>query len=209
MSPKTSDRHQGSVQSSRFGRAVARFDQANAEDPNRQDVRGRSHPKELVYARRMTEWLARFEPDASEPLQLAARCQHIRRWVIPRTRFGSGREGYREWRTTLAAFHADTAGAILREVGYDDQVIARVQALLRKERLTADPDVQTLEDVICLVFFQYSFAEFAVQHDADKLRHILRRTWRKMSERGRAAALALDLEPHLRTVITEAVAPRS
>ena len=94
---------------------------------------------------------------------------------------------------------------ILREVGYDDAAIGRVQALLRKERLKADPDVQLLEDVICLVFLQHYLADFATQHDAEKLADILRKTWRKMSDRGRAAALEIDLAPDLRALVIRAV----
>ena len=146
-------------------------------------------------------------PGASEPLRLAARSQHIRRWVIPRARFAQGRDGYREWRTTLSAFHAETAGGILRDVGYDDDTIARVQALLRKEKLKADPDVQVLENVICVVFLQYYLAGFATQHDEAKLVDILRKTWRKMSARGRSVALGLDLKPELKALVDKAVAP--
>ena len=97
---------------------------------------------------RMTACLDRFGPDAPEPVRLAARCQHIRRWTILRTDYPEGRDGYRRWRTDLARFHASTAAAILREVGYDDATVARVESLLRKERLKADPDVQQLEEVI-------------------------------------------------------------
>lgn len=207
MSPETSDGSEDGAEATRFAQAIARFDQANAADPHREAVGGEAYPKELLYARRMTEWLDRLAPDASEPLRLAARCQHIRRWTIPRGTFPVGPDGYRAWRTTLADFHADTAAEILHDVGYDDETIARVRALLRKERLKADPDVQLLEDVICLVFFEHYLPAFAAEHDAAKLTTILRRTWRKMSERGRAAALDLDLSPDLRALVLGAIEP--
>ena len=190
----------------RFQRAVERFDAANAEDPNRELADGVEQPKELVYARRMTARLERFRPDAPEPVRLAARCQHIRRWTIPRTDYAAGREGYRRWRTDLARFHDDTAAAILRDVGYGDDVVARVGSLLRKERLKADPDVQLLEDVICLVFVEHYLAGFAPKHDEETLAGVLRKTWRKMSEEGRDAALALDLPADLRAFVERAVA---
>ena len=190
----------------RFTAAVARFDAANADDPRREAVDGEPQPRELVYARRMTGALERFAPEAPEAVRLAARCQHIRRWTIPRERYSAGRDGYRRWRTDLGRFHAETAGEILRDVGYDGATIGRVQALLRKERLKADPDVQLLEDVICLVFLQHYLADFAAQHDEEKLADILRKTWRKMSDRGRAAALEVDLAPDLRALVTRAVA---
>ena len=203
MSPAKSDRDD--THQTRFHDAVARFDQANAEDPNRELVEGVLQPRELAYARRMTQRLDRFAPDAAEPLRLAARSQHIRRWTLARSKFPPGRQGYREWRSTLAAFHAKTAGDILREVGYGDDTIERVQVLLRKERLKADPDVQILEDVICLVFLKHYLSGFAVQQDEDKLVDILRKTWRKMSVQGRQVALELDLAPELRVLIEKAV----
>ena len=184
--------------------AFRRVDLANAADPNQEVVNGQSEPKELVYSRRMTDRLARFAPNASEALRLAARCQHIQRWTISRADFPEGRMGYRRWRTTLATFHAETAGALLQEVGYDDATVTRVQTLLRKENLKTDVEVQTLEDVACLVFLEHYAAAFAAKQDAAKLVEILRKTWRKMSEQGREAALRVDLVPAVRTLVEQA-----
>ena len=199
MSPETSD-----PDPARYQTAVARFDAANAEDPHRERADGVEQPRELVYARRMTATLYSFAPDAPEVVRLAARCQHIRRWTIPRADYPDGRDGYRRWRTDLAGYHAKTAGAILRDVGYGDDTVARVGALLRKERLKADPEVQLLEDVACLVFLQHYLPAFAPRQDEAKLDGILRKTWGKMSARGQAAALRLDLEPNLRQLLSRA-----
>ena len=190
---------------SRYEDAFERFDRANAEDPDRLIVDGVPQPKALVYAIRMADCLARFAPGASEPLRLAARCQHIRRWTIPRDSFETGRTGYRLWRKTLGVFHANTAAEILRAVGYDEAMVSRVGALLRKDNLKSDPDVQTLEDVACLVFLEHYLAGFASDRDETTLVEILGKTWRKMSERGRVAALALDLSPELKTLVEKAL----
>jgi Domain of unknown function (DUF4202) len=170
--------------SDRFINAIERFDAENARDPNQ---------KELLYAQRMSEWLGRLAPDASEALQLAARSQHIRRWEIPRNSFPMDRAGYLSWRKTLYAFHAEKTGEILREVGYDNAMISRVQSLLRKEKIKLDPEMQALEDVICLVFLENYFSDFAREKDEEKLLNIIRRTWSKMSDKGRAAAMTLQL----------------
>lgn len=190
----------------RFEKAIARFDAANAEDPNRETFDGAEQPKELLYAKRMTAWLERLAPDASEPLRLAARCQHIRRWTVPRNTYSMDRQGYKQWRTALAKFHAETAGALLRELGYDEQTLGRVQSLLRKERLKLDPETQLLEDVACLVFLENYFADFAKQHDEKKLVGIVRKTWEKMSSKGRDAALKLDLPPEAVAIVKKALA---
>jgi hypothetical protein len=182
--------------SARFDAAIARFDEANARDPQ---------GEALLYAQRMTDCLNRFAPNASQPLRLAARSQHICRWEIPRTSFPAGRIGYLQWRKRLYEFHAQKAGQILRDVGYDDATIARVRSLLRKENLKGDPEMQTLEDVICLVFLEHYFSEFAAKHDEAQVINILRRTWKKVSPRGRAAAMQLNLPAKDRALIEKAL----
>ena len=178
----------------RFERALARFDTANAEDPNRESADGRERPKELLYAERMTAMLERFAPEASEVLRLAARCQHIQRWKIPRAEYPMDRIGYLQWRKRLNTFHAQLAGDILRDVGYDEATVARVGSLLKKETLKSDPEVQALEDVVDLVFLESYLAGFVAAHgeyDNAKFFDILRKTAKKMSARGRIAALTL------------------
>jgi hypothetical protein len=115
------------------------------------------------------------------------------------------RGGYLRWRSTLANFHADRAGEILRAAGYDADVVARVQALVRKERLKSDAEAQTLEDVACLVFLENYLAAFASGHDEAKVIGILRKTWKKMSPRGREAALSLDLCHAVRKLLGKAL----
>lgn len=178
---------------SRFDAVIAAFDAANAADPNRMQVAGLDLPKELYYGQRMTHFLMATYPDASEALQLAARCQHIRRWESPRTDYPEGRVGYLKWRTDLKHFHAKAAGEILRTAGYDTAMVDRVGQLLRKERLKQDADVQRLEDIACLVFLEDHLGEFAPRYDSEKVIDIIRKTWKKMSPEGHRAALALDL----------------
>jgi hypothetical protein len=178
---------------SRLERALAELDRINGEDPRADIVDERAVPKELLYARRMSDTLATFAPDASEELKLAVHAQHVARWRIPRSSFPEGRDGYKKWRTRLMDLHATLAGEVLRGVGYEEAAVARVAQLLHKEGIKRDPDVQTLEDVACLVFLRWYLDEFAAEHDDDKLVDILRKTWRKMSARGREAASTLDL----------------
>jgi hypothetical protein len=189
----------------RFEAAIRAFDAANADDPETVVFEGARRPREVVYAILMTRWLERVAPDASLPLKLAARCQHIRRFEVPRSDFPMDRVGYLKWRTELKHRHARIAGDILASLGYDDATIARVQALVRKERLKHDPEVQALEDVVCLVFLENYFADFAARHDPDKVVDIVRKTWTKMSERGHALALSLALPPAARALVERAL----
>jgi hypothetical protein len=187
----------------KFDEAIRRIDQANSQDP---------HAKELVYSQRMSQWLARLEPGASEALRLAARAQHIKRWAIPRSTYPMDRVGYLTWRTALYKFHATEVSGILRDVGYDEATVARVASLVRKERIKTDPEAQTLEDVICLVFLENDFVDFAAGHDDEKVVGILQKTWKKMSDRGRREAMKLQMPAETRRLVQKAIAsepPRS
>src|SRR5690606_31492456 len=135
----------------------------------------------------------------------AARSQHICRWKIPRTDYPMDRQGYKRWRSQLAQFHGDTAAIILRDNGYDEEVITRVKDLLLKRGLKRDTEVQTLEDVACLVFIRYYLSDFIIKHDEAKLIDIICKTWNKMSEEGHAAALALTLADPVQTLINKAL----
>lgn len=195
----------GTSGASLIAAAFARFDAINAEDPRSETVSGSRVPQELLYARRMSERLADFEAGASETLRLAARAQHIARWRIPRADYPAGRKGYRAWRARLMRLHAEIASEVLTWVGYGEETIATVARLIRKQGLKRDPDAQTLEDVVCLVFLEHYFEEFSAGHGDAKLVGILRKTWAKMSDRGRAAALGLRLGARARRLIREAV----
>ena len=180
------------MNSERFQHAIAAFDAANAEDPNTEIADGLEQPKELLYARRMSEMLTRYVPDASEALRLAARCQHIQRWKIARGDFPMTRPGYHQWRQKLKVFHAGLAAGILRESGYDEATVDHVAALVQKALPLSDPEMQVLEDVVVLVFVEHYLEDFVATHpeyDLPKLHDILRKTLRKTSPQGRQAAL--------------------
>lgn len=185
--------------------AFAQFDAANAADPNTELVDGKPMPAALLYGRRMTHRLDALAPDASEAVRLAVRAQHLLRWRIPRDSFPAGRKGYHQWRTSLARYHAEQAAKLLREVGYGDTTVARVQALLRKERLKLDAESQLLEDVACLVFLEYYLADFMGKHEPEKVVDILRKTWHKMSPRGHEAARLLSLPAPVGDLLEQAL----
>ena len=181
------------------------FDEANAQDPNTEIYLGESYPKEVLYARRMTTRLLAFAPGASEALQLAARCQHIRRWEIPRESYEMNRTGYLKWRQELKKFHALTAAELLRKVGYAEALIEEVGVLLEKKHMKRNKDTQTLEDVVCLVFLEFYFEPFSQKHAEDKTIDILQKTWRKMSEKAQNTALALPLSDNALQLISRAI----
>lgn len=192
--------------SSKLSRVIALIDAANKEDPRQESDGGNEYPKAYLYSLRMSETLDRFQPEASEALRIAVRAQHIRRWQIPRNEYPPGRVGYLKWRRDLGRFHADETAKLMQQAGYEDSIIEDVERLLTKQDLKRNPDTQTLEDVACLVFIQYYLEDFAPSQEREKLLGIIRKTWKKMSEAGRQAALSLELDPAMAALVQEALA---
>jgi len=181
------------MNSSLYQAAIAAFDRANSEDPNKEMWEGTEYPKELLYAQRMTEMQERYAPDAPEEVKLAVRAQHIQRWKSPRSDYPMDKKGYMLWRTTLYKFHADTAGALMKQAGYDDAMITRVKTIVGKKELKTNPGTQMMEDIVDLTFLEHYMETFAAQHaDYDEARWIviIKKTWDKMSDRAHEFALA-------------------
>ena len=192
----------------RFAEAIRRFDAENSRDPNMELADGQPHPRELIYAQWLTDWVLKLSPNASEPLRLAARCQHICRWESPRNSYPMDKPGYLRWRADLKKFHADRSGKILREIGYDEATAQRVQELNLKKNFPNDPEVCVLEDALCLVFLERQLAPLAAKSDDEKMINALQKSWKKMTPSAHAEALKLNYEPRERALIKKALAPR-
>lgn len=174
--------------------AFRAIDAANADDPHTIVVRGQQRPKELAHAELAVEWVRRLAPEPSDALLLAARAHHVRRWEIPRSSEPDGRPGYLRWKRRLQQHHADVVGRLLTGVGVDPATIERVQAIVKKERLKSDPDVQVFEDALCLVFVETQFGELSEQLGDDHMVEVVVKTLKKMTPAGREAALGLPLD---------------
>lgn len=191
----------------RFEAALRRFDEENARDPHTEQVAGVAHPRELLYAQWLTDWVLRLAPAASEALRLAARCQHLCRWMVPRDSYPLTRAGYLKWREGLKHFHAQKAGEILREVGYSEEVITRVQSLNLKKDFPQDAEGRVLEDALCLVFLEHQFGDLASKTSEDKMINAVQKTWKKMTPAAHALALTLSYDPHALALVQKALKP--
>ena len=194
------------MESTKFKRAIALIDKKNSEDIHIEYFKGQEFPKELLYSQRMSLKLLEFKPEASEELQIAARAQHICRWRIPRSEYPMDKIGYIKWRNKLKKMHADMASDILKDAGYDSEFINRVSFLINKKLIKKDEGSQTLEDVICLVFLEYYFEEFAEKHPDEKVIKIIQKTWKKMSDKGHSAVLSLEFTSKNASLIKKAMA---
>ncbi len=176
-----------------YDAAVAAIDAANEGDP-----------MALDHGRRATAWVQRLDPGADDAQLLAARAHHLRRAsAVPRSSYPKGRAGYLRWRRDAKDRHAADVGELLGAVGYDGELVARVQALVRKE--TRDGAAQVHEDAACLVFLETQLDELAADLGDDHTVEVLRKTARKMSAAGLAAAGALPLSEHGRSLLERAL----
>jgi len=176
----------------RIEKAFSLFDNYNKQDPHQVNWDGESFPSEYFYALKLYGWVIKLEPEAGESLLLASRAQHIGRWEIPRDTYPQNKAGYLNWRSNLGKYHAQKAAELLKEAGYSEDEIEHVKHIILKQQIKADPEVQTIENALCLVFLEYQYEDFISKHDDLKLIRILQKTWGKMSEAGRQAALSLN-----------------
>ncbi|MEN5164228.1 DUF4202 domain-containing protein [Achromobacter kerstersii] len=190
----------------RLHQALLRFDHYNGADPNLFTWQGETCPQELFLAQKLHEWVLKLAPDASEPLVLASRCQHIGRWEIARNSYPEGRVAYLTWRKALARHHAGIAEGIMRDTGYADDVIDRVRTIVMKQGIKQDADVQTMENALCLVFLQYQYEAFHPAH-AEKIVDILKKSLLKMDAAGHKWALTLPYSPIGMAYIEQALRP--
>lgn len=191
--------------SEQLQRLLDRIDQLNREDPTTDLVNGVPSPRELLYSQRLTSWILRLAPEASEALRIAARGQHVQRWTIPRSRYEMNRRGYLRWRETLKTFHAEAVATLMREEGYPDEAVERVKRLMSKRELSRDPETQALEDGLCLVFLETQFAQLRQKTPPQTMREVVQKTWRKMSTQARAIALELPLSEDDKRFVMDAV----
>ncbi|MET4696209.1 DUF4202 domain-containing protein [Endozoicomonas lisbonensis] len=182
-------------------KTLVTIDALHARDPK--TTAGKAH--ELLYAERMTRWLKRLVPDASEELQIAVRSQHLCRWEIPRSDYPTGRTGYLRWRSDLGKMHAEKAMQAMMDNGYSEVSQKRVYSLVRKLNLKRNRDTQTLEDCACLVFLEFEFSAFAARHTEDKLIPIVQKTWAKMSPEAQQEALGLEFKPDEQALLGKAL----
>lgn len=193
--------------SDQLNKAYSAFDNYNAADPNKEEYHGAIYSKECIYAERMTEKLFQFKPNPEEYLLLAARCQHIGRWEIPRQSYPMDRKGYLQWRSHLKMHHATIADRILKECEYDIDTIEKVKSLLLKKHLLQNPDTQLIEDVICLVFIEFYLDSFAGQHEEEKVIDIIKKTLKKMSLHAIDEALKIQVTDKVKELIGKAASP--
>jgi hypothetical protein len=176
--------------SPRYDAAVTAIDDANAADPTVVNVRGHHVALALVHGQLAAEWIEKLVDEPDETLTLAARAHHLRRWELRRDSYPLGRAGYLRWRRDQKVRHATDVAKILAECGYEQDAIEQVQRLIRRESIDG---AQAVEDAACLVFIETQLASMAERMDHDLLVEVIRKTARKMSDRGLELVASIPL----------------
>jgi hypothetical protein len=182
------------------------IDAAHAADPKK-DANGQ--PAELVYADRVEKWVIKLVPDTPRHLLLAARCQHLERFLTPRTTFPEGKVGYLQWRKSLYQKQAARARELVLAAGLPETQADDIARWVSKTDLKKDAGTQALEDAAVLVFLENEIGTFAAQHadyPREKFIDILQKTWRKLSPRAQELATQLDLPPAIAGLVHAAIA---
>lgn len=190
---------------SRLQICLEKIDIENKKDPNHEVINGLDEPREFVYSLRMSEWLNKLVAQPDEILQISARGQHILRWTNPRANYPEGRSGYLKWRTELYKFHSQKVGKIMEESGYLKDEVEKVKKILQKKDLKNDSDVQTIEDVACLVFLNYYLDDMIQKTPQEKILDILQKTWNKMSHKAQSLAKEISYSNEGKQLINKIV----
>lgn len=178
---------------------------AHLQDPNMESWNDGVYPAEWLYIQRITERLTSFCPEASEELIIAANSQHLYRWEIERKSFPEGRIGYYQWRNYLSEYQALKAREIILKAGFDADFADQVKTIVKKENIFMNPEAQTLEDVVCLVFLEFYLDEFMNDKTELNMATIILKTWNKMSEKGHQEALKIKYSDTALPVIKKAL----
>ena len=190
-----------------YERARQAIDAAHGADPGRAPD---GRPAELAYADAVEKWVCVVSPGAPALLRLAARCQHLERWLTPRSLFPEGQSGYLAWRRSLYVKQAERARELLVGAGVAPAECEDAATWVSKAGLKSNAGTQALEDAAVLVFLESEILRFHGQHadyPREKFVDILRKTWRKMSPRAQDLALKMELPDAVASLVREALGP--
>ena len=150
----------------------------------------------------MLSILQKVQPNASLELQMAAQCQRISRWSIPRTTFSMDKKGYYQWRAAIMEHQLSVTSSVLKQAEINQQSIEIVVDTLKNKADKTNINASIIEDTACLTFIKWYLVPFAGQFDPEKAKVILQKTANKMSERGLKLIPELQLSVEVHKVLS-------
>lgn len=183
------------------------FDEYNLRDPRSITWKNAIYPQEYAYSLMLNERVLSLQPASSEELLLASRSQHIGRWEISRESYPEGRESYLKWRKDLAQHHASVSGLLMKQAGYAEAKIARVQEIILKKKIKQDAEVQIMENALCLIFLEHQYEDIRMKYidDPEKMINILYKSLLKMDAHGHSEALLIKFTDEGLALVQKAI----
>lgn len=172
------------ITAEQYQKAIAQIDALHNADPNTVEHDAQTVSAEWLYSERMLQILLLHTPSADYVLKLAAKCQHNKRWEIPRSTFEINKKGYYQWRAAIMEHQLAATTEALRQSGIEATDIELVCNALRSKNDKTHAQAAIIEDVACLVFIKWYLVDFASQFDVEKATVILKKTAAKMTDYG-------------------------
>lgn len=192
------------ISETQYHKAKEKINQEHSLDLTFNTEGGIEYPAELLYSNRMLSILELVLPESSNVMKIAALCQHLKRWQIPRDNFPYDRRGYHEWRRVVMDYQLEQTRLVLSDVGIEKDDITQITTILKEQGNKLNRDSQIIMDTACLVFLKWYMEPFSAKHQHEKVFDILKKTMRKMSSNGIKLIAKLDLSTSSQHLIEQA-----
>lgn len=188
----------------KFQKAITKIQEGLKKDPRWESFQGREGGRDELFTQRVVEWIQKLESSPSEILLLAAWGHTQNRWTLERSTYPMNTKGYHQWRFAQSKLSANEAEKILRDCGYNDEIVQKVCTLILKSNFPKDPDSQVLEDAACLAFMEMKYESYIPEWGEEKYIRILKGTLEKMTPRAQTLALKISYSPAGRQLLEKA-----
>ncbi len=185
-----------------YNAAIELIDAIHNQDPSTVTFEGVEVKAELQYSQRMLSMLEKVQPKALLELKLAAQCQHMSRWSIPRATFSMDKKGYYQWRAAIMEYQLNITSTVLKQAEVNDESIEVIVDALKNKADKTNLNASIIEDTACLTFIKWYLVPFAGQFDVYKAKIILQKTANKMSDKGLALIPELELSKDVLKVLS-------
>jgi len=189
------------MEQTQYTTAIELINSVHNQDPNSETIDGVEIKAELLYSERMLAILEKVAPDASFELKLAAKCQHMSRWSIPRATFSMDKKGYYQWRAAIMEHQLNVSSSVLKQAEINELSIEIIVDALKNKADKSNINASVIEDTACLTFIKWYLVPFAGQFDPEKAKIILQKTAGKMSERGLGLIPEMELSDDVHHVL--------
>lgn len=189
------------MEQTQYTTAVELINSVHNQDPNSEIIDGVDIKAELLYSNRMLTILEKVAIDASFELKLAAQCQHMSRWGIPRATFSMNKKGYYQWRAAIMEHQLSVTSSVLKQAEINEQSIEIIVDALKSKADKSNINASIIEDTACLTFIKWYLVPFAGHFDPEKAKIILQKTAAKMSERGVALISEIELSKEVLDIL--------